>query len=135
MAIIANPEPNATFFTPRSDTYFGNNHVFNQTIFDETKAYWTGDILNASMLANSWLARQINSKDFNPTYTFTEMMGHFTLGKVAVPIIAFGDMKTGLVNKTVVEYFLGTLDLAQFNEILQQTDVDTEHERLPTHLS
>ncbi|KAB8236469.1 peroxidase family protein [Aspergillus alliaceus] len=121
MAIIVNPEPNATFFTldqlnkhnllehdaslSRTDAYFGNNYVFNDTIFEETKKYWTGPILDANMLANSKVARQIESKAFNPTYTFTSTMEQFSLGEVAAPIIAFGDMQHGKVNRSLVEYF------------------------------
>ncbi|KAJ9137853.1 Cloroperoxidase [Pleurostoma richardsiae] len=131
MAIIANPEPNATYFTldhlnrhnvlehdaslSRSDAFFGNNHVFNQTIFDETRAYWTGPVLDANMLANGKLARQVSSKAYNPTYTFTSTTEQFSLGEVAAPIIAFGDMASGTVNKTLVEYFF-------------------ENERFPTEL-
>ncbi|GAB1198590.1 hypothetical protein BDV37DRAFT_277155 [Aspergillus pseudonomiae] len=115
MAIVVNPEPNATFFTLRTDAYFGNNHVFNETIFEETKKYWTGPTLDANMLANSKLARQVSSKAYNPTYTFTSSMEQFSLGEVAAPIIAFGDIQNGKVNRTLVEYFF-------------------EHERLPTEL-
>ncbi|GMG25454.1 unnamed protein product [Aspergillus oryzae] len=107
MAIVVNPEPNATFFTLRTDAYFGNNHVFNETIFEETKKYWTGPTLDANMLANSKLARQISSKAYNPTYTFTSSMEQFSLGEVAAPIIAFGDIQNGKVNRTLVEYFFG----------------------------
>ncbi|KAI0379379.1 Cloroperoxidase [Hypomontagnella monticulosa] len=131
MAVIANPEPNATFFTldqlnvhnvlehdaslSRTDAFFGNNHVFNETIFKETKVYWTEPILDANMLANSKLARQINSKAFNPNYTFTETVENFSLGEVAAPIVAFGNLDAVTVNRTLVEYFF-------------------ENERLPTEL-
>ncbi|KAK7742417.1 hypothetical protein SLS62_010725 [Diatrype stigma] len=119
-AVIANPEPNATYFTldhlnvhgvlehdaslSRLDAHFGNNHVFNQGVFDETKSYWTEPILTAQMLANSKLARQITSRAFNPNYTFTSSIENFSLGELAAPIIAFGDLQTGLVNRTLVEY-------------------------------
>ncbi|KAJ5103881.1 hypothetical protein N7532_004410 [Penicillium argentinense] len=131
MAIVANPEPNATFFTldhlnrhnvlehdaslSRSDAYFGNNHIFNRTIFDETRAYWTDPILTPNMLANSKLARQINSRASNPQYTFTSKTEAFSIGEVSAPIVAFGNMDSGLVNRTLVEYFF-------------------ENERLPTDL-
>ncbi|KAF2189849.1 Cloroperoxidase [Zopfia rhizophila CBS 207.26] len=120
-AIIANPGPNATFFTldhlnrhnvlehdagmSRSDAFFGNNHVFNQTIFDETRQYWTAGILDAKQLANGKLARQITSRAYNPNYTFTATTEEFILGEVAAPIIVFGDMQAGTVNKSLVEYF------------------------------
>ncbi|KAK0110378.1 hypothetical protein ONS96_001993 [Cadophora gregata f. sp. sojae] len=66
-AIFINPEPNATFFTldqlnvhnvlehdasiGRSDAFFGNNHVFNQTVFDTTTAFWTKKTLDANHIA------------------------------------------------------------------------------------
>ncbi|VUC32452.1 unnamed protein product [Clonostachys rosea] len=121
MAIIANPEPNATYFTldhlnqhnvlehdaslSRTDYYFGSNHIFNRTIYEKSKAYWTEDMITAKMLANSKLARQIESRAFNPTYRFTADTENFSLGEIAAPIIAFGDMSLGEVNRTLVDYF------------------------------
>ncbi|KAF2254655.1 Cloroperoxidase [Trematosphaeria pertusa] len=132
MAIIANPEPNATFFTldqlnrhnvlehdasmSRTDAFFGNNHIFNQSVFDATRVYWTGSTLTADMLANGKIARQIESKAFNPNYTFTATTEQFSLGEVAAPIIVFGDMQSGTVERELVEYFFA------------------ENERLPTEL-
>ncbi|KAI0122365.1 Cloroperoxidase [Daldinia grandis] len=131
MAIVVNPEPNATFFTldqlnrhnvlehdgslSRSDAFFGNNHIFNESIFNETKVYWTGEILDANMLANGKIARQLSSKAFNPNYTFTSTAESFSLGEVSAPIIAFGDLEAATVNRTLVEYFF-------------------ENERFPTEL-
>ncbi|KAI1747061.1 Cloroperoxidase [Xylaria castorea] len=120
-AIIANPEPNATYFTldqlnvhnllehdaslSRSDAYFGNNHVFNETVFDETMRYWVGPVLDANMIANSKVGRQLSSKAFNPTYRFTSITEEFSLGEVVAPVIAFGDTEAVTVNRTLVEYF------------------------------
>ncbi|USP80413.1 hypothetical protein yc1106_07687 [Curvularia clavata] len=130
-AIIANPEPNATFFTlndlnrhnvlehdasiSRTDAYFGNNHVFNQSVFDTSRKYWTAETLNAQMLANSKVFRQIESCATNPTYRFTNVTEAFSLGEMAAPFIVFGDMSTVTVKKKFVEYFF-------------------ENERLPTEL-
>jgi hypothetical protein len=157
-AIIANPEPNATYFTldhlnqhnvlehdaslryvvvlldrnpepgslsglpfpsdhkpnsltprSRSDAFFGNNHVFNETIFEETKKYWPEPVINASMLANAKVARQLTSKVSNPTYRFTLITEEFSLGEVIAPVVAFGDLATITVNRTLVEYFFGML--------------------------
>ncbi|KAI0550604.1 Chloroperoxidase [Xylaria curta] len=120
-ATIANPEPNATFFTldhlnrhnvlehdasmSRLDAYFGNNHLFNQEVFDETKEYWTAPDLDAQMLANGKLIRQINSRAVNPEYTFTRRVDAFSTGEVAAPLIVFGDLNVGTVRKVLVEYF------------------------------
>ncbi|KAF6825091.1 hypothetical protein CMUS01_09965 [Colletotrichum musicola] len=133
MALVANPEPNATFFTldhlnrhnvlehdaslrhqspaylritpSRTDAFFGSNHIFNQSVFDESRAYWTADVMDAKMLANSKIARQVTSRAFNPNYTFTATVENFSLGEVAAPIIVFGDMSAGTVDKKLVEYF------------------------------
>ncbi|CAG8941389.1 unnamed protein product [Penicillium salamii] len=121
MGVVANPDPNATYFTldhlnrhnvlehdaslSRADAYFGSNHIFNETIFNETKAYWTSETLTPAMLANSKIARQINSKAYNPNYKFTSKTEQFSLGEVAAPVIAFGNTQSGEVNRTLVEYF------------------------------
>ncbi|KAL4805111.1 Chloroperoxidase [Aspergillus unguis] len=121
MATVANPMENATWFTldqlnrhnvlehdaslSRTDAYFGNNHIFNKTVFAETTSYWTTPILTTTMLANSKLARQITSRAFNPEYKFTETTEQFSLGEVAAPIIAFGNMQEGTVDRDLVEYF------------------------------
>lgn len=57
------------------------------------------------MLTNSKLARQINSRATNPTYTFPAMTEEFSLGEIAAPIVAFGHIESGTVNRSLVEYF------------------------------
>ncbi|KAL4930753.1 peroxidase family protein [Aspergillus undulatus] len=121
MAIVANPEEGADYFTldhlnrhnvlehdaslSRADAYFGSNHIFNSTIFAQTQHFWTDPTLTAAMLANSKIARQVTSKAFNPNYTFTASTENFSLGEVAAPIIVFGDMQEGTVERDWVEYF------------------------------
>ncbi|THY37592.1 Cloroperoxidase [Aureobasidium pullulans] len=130
-AIIANPEPNATFFTlehlnqhnvlehdaslSRMDAYYGNNHVFNPEAFATSTRYWTDETLTANMLANSKLARMVESRAFNPNYTFTANNEQFSLGEVAAPFIAFGNTTSVTVPRDLVLYFF-------------------EHERLPHEL-
>ncbi|KAF3011310.1 hypothetical protein E8E14_001800 [Neopestalotiopsis sp. 37M] len=130
-AIIANPVANSSFFTldhlnrhnvlehdasiSRTDAYFGNNHVFNQTVFDTSRKYWTTEMMGPEALANSKLFRQIESRSTNPEYVFTTHTEPFSLGEMAAPFIVFGDMETELVNRTLVTYFF-------------------ENERLPSEL-
>ncbi|KFX95943.1 hypothetical protein V495_00242 [Pseudogymnoascus sp. VKM F-4514 (FW-929)] len=120
-AIIANPEPNATYFTldnlnrhnvlehdaslSRVDDFFGNNHAFDQETFDETRVWWTGPVLDANMLANGKLARQLASKSKNPEYTFTANTEQFSLGEVGAPIIVFGDLESATVEKNLIDFF------------------------------
>lgn len=124
-AVIANPEPNATFFTleqlnvhdvlehdaslSRTDAAIGNNHIFNQTVFDTSKAWWTGEVVTAEQLAHSKIYRQLVSRSENEDYTFTASVEEFSLGEVAAPIIAFGDVKAGTVSRELMVYFFGEL--------------------------
>ncbi|KAL4903754.1 hypothetical protein BDW74DRAFT_185861 [Aspergillus multicolor] len=89
----------------RADDYSGLNHIFNATVFAQTRSFWTHPTLTAAMMANSKVARQVISKAFNPTYTFTNQTEEFSLGEAAAPIIVFGDMDEGTVSRDWVEYF------------------------------
>jgi len=122
-AIIANPKPNATFFTleqlnvhnvlehdaslTRTDAAFGNNHVFNETVYNTSRKWWTDETVTPEMLANSKIFRQLESRATNPNYTFTASTEEFSLGEVSAPIIAFGSLEDGTVNRTLMEYFFG----------------------------
>lgn len=150
-AIIANPEPNATFFTldhlnrhnvlehdaslSRSDDRFGNNHVFNQTIFDSSRQWWTDEIITAKQLAHSKIYRQLESRSTNPDYKFTKSTEEFSLGEVAAPIIVFGDMAAGTVERAKVEYFFRKSNDETFDLRVETWLTDKkENERLPTEL-
>ncbi|KAF2001657.1 Cloroperoxidase [Amniculicola lignicola CBS 123094] len=128
-ALVANPEPNSTFFTldmlnrhnvlehdaslSRADSIFASPsnvntstaNAFNATVFAETTSYWTSDTLTPLMLANSKLARQITSRKENPEYAFSTTTEEFSLGEVAAPIIAFGSLEDGTVSRELVTYF------------------------------
>jgi hypothetical protein len=122
-AIIANPEPNATSFTlehlnvhnvlehdgslTRTDAFFGNNRVFNETAYNASRQWWTDETVTAKQLAHSKIFRQIQSRASNPDYAFSALTEEFSLGEIAAPIIAFGDMVTGTVDRALMEYFFG----------------------------
>ena len=94
----------------RTDAYFGNNHVFNQSVFDRTKAYWTDPVLTIEMVANSKLFRQVESKAYNANYTFTTKTNEAALLEAAAPFLAFGDAVAGTARRDFVEYFFGEWD-------------------------
>ncbi|PPJ52713.1 hypothetical protein CBER1_10794 [Cercospora berteroae] len=130
-ALPANPQPNATWFDlgqlnvhnvlehdaslSRKDAYFGNNHIFDQDVFDFTKKFWTAPVIDRYMLANSKIARQVQSRSTNPTYKFTASAENFSIGELLAPVIAFGDRVNVTVDRDLVVYFF-------------------ENERLPTEL-
>ncbi|KAL2863209.1 peroxidase family protein [Aspergillus lucknowensis] len=119
--LLGNPEPDADYFDldqlnqhnilehdasfSRADAYFGPADTFDQAVFDQTKSYWTAPTVTTTMLANSKVARQLNSKAFNPTYVFTAKQNEINLGEVGGLIAAFGDVEAGVVDRAFLEYF------------------------------
>ncbi|PYI07359.1 Cloroperoxidase [Aspergillus sclerotiicarbonarius CBS 121057] len=129
-ALTTNPDPNATTFSlndlsrhnilehdaslSRQDFYFGDNHDFNQTIFDETRSYWTTPLIDYKEAAQARLARVNTSMATNPTYSVSEIGLVFSYGETAAYMLIFAE-GDGTANRTWVEYFF-------------------EHERLPQQL-
>lgn len=111
---IAHETPTNTPTTSRSDAFFGNNHVFNQSVFDTSTVYWTTDILTPKQIANSKLMRQVESRAFNPDYTFSTTTEEFSLGEVAAPFIVFGTLQDPTVEKKLVTYFFGEQDVDMY---------------------
>ncbi|PMD12698.1 Cloroperoxidase [Hyaloscypha hepaticicola] len=119
-AITTNPMPNATTFSldnldrhdilehdaslSRGDFYFGDDHTFNQTVFDETRSYWTAPVVDVQMAANARLARVHTSNATNPTFGFTETGQEFSFGESAAYILILGDRVSGTVPRSWVEY-------------------------------
>jgi hypothetical protein len=125
-----------TLTPSRGDAYFGNNHDFNQTIFDQTRAYWTNETLTAEMLANCRMARQIQSKAFNPTYYLPALIDGFAFAELASPIVVFGDVNAGTVDRKLVEYFFRkfTRGTGLHDSLYGPLTRTAENERLPTEL-
>ena len=86
------------------------------------------------MLANSKLFRQLESRAFNPEYIFAKQTEEFSLGEVAAPVIAFGNLTTGEVSRALVTYFFGKTGFKGHSGSLILTDFALENERLPSKL-
>ncbi|KAI1503717.1 Chloroperoxidase [Biscogniauxia marginata] len=121
IAITTNPTPNATMFSldhlsrhniiehdaslSREDAYFGDPAVFNHTVFDETRAFWTGPIVDLRMAALSRLARLETSKVRNPSFTLNEQQEQLGLTEDALYLSVIGDITTATALKSQLEYF------------------------------
>ncbi|KAL4879238.1 Chloroperoxidase [Aspergillus karnatakaensis] len=121
-ALSANPDPNAETFSledlsqhnvvehdaslTRGDAYFGNAVRFSPSAFAQTKKYWTGSTVTTTMLANSKIARQLDSKAFNPEYTYPESVDTASLSEIGGPILVFGDIEKGTIDRDVIENFI-----------------------------
>jgi hypothetical protein len=125
------------------DYYFGDPQPFNETIFNQTRSYWTDDIINVTMAANARYARVQTSNDTNPTYSLSELGEEFGYGESAAYIGILGDKTSGTVQKKIVEYLFGMFSFFLFTVPALVTDQAgndkltwkrTENERLPTEV-
>lgn len=91
----------------RQDFYFGNVQPFNQTVFDQTRSFWTDPIVDIQMGANALVARQATSKATNPTFNLSEIGTVFAYAETAAYIIVLGDKVSGTVERDMVEYLFG----------------------------
>lgn len=91
----------------RSDAYFGSTLAFNQSIFDQTKSYWTGKIITLKMAAKARLERIRTSQATNPTYSMSALAESFGLGESAAYVVVLGDKKTATVKRSWAQWFFG----------------------------
>ncbi|KAI7787299.1 hypothetical protein LA080_016373 [Diaporthe eres] len=87
----------------RQDAAFGNNLVFNETVFNETRSNWQ-DTIDIQQAAKARLARVNTSNMTNPSFGFTKIGEQFSVGESAAYLIVLGNKTTQTANKTVVEY-------------------------------
>lgn len=91
----------------RKDAHFGAPDVFDQETFNQTRAYWTGDIIDIQMAANARVARLMTSNLTNPEFSMSPLGDDFSIGETAAYIAILGDRKAGTVPKSWVEYLFG----------------------------
>ncbi|KAI1474497.1 hypothetical protein K445DRAFT_316179 [Daldinia sp. EC12] len=119
-AVTANPQPNATWWNldhlsrhnilehdaslSRQDAYFGAPDVFNEAVFNQTKSYWTGDVITLQMAANARLARLMTSNLTNPEYSMSDLGSSFSIGESVAYVAILGSKETRTVPKAYVEY-------------------------------
>lgn len=115
----------------RQDAFFGNNLVFNQTVFNETRSHWQ-ETIDVPQAATARLSRIQTSNTTNPTFGFTRIGQQFSVGESAAYIIVLGNKTTRTANRTVVEYLFRTfvnksgarLLQAFFCQCLTTVDID-----------
>lgn len=90
----------------RQDFFFGNNHVFNETIFDQTKSFFTSETIDVQIAANARNARVQTSNSTNPTFNFDSGARASPL-ESAIYIGALGNGSSGTASTSFVVYFFG----------------------------
>ena len=91
----------------RADAYHGSVLAFNHTIFEETKSYWTDEIVDLKMAANARYYRIKSSQATNPTYSMSDLGDAFTYGESAAYVVLFGDKETQTVPRSWLEWLFG----------------------------
>jgi hypothetical protein len=96
----------------RADAYHGSVLAFNHTVFEETKSYWTDEIVDLKMAANARYYRIKTSQATNPTYVMSELGDAFTYGESAAYVVLFGDKETQTVPRSWLEWLFGKFAFA-----------------------
>lgn len=91
----------------RQDYYFGDDHSFNQAIFDQTRSHWKGPFIDIKQAAAARQARVDTSNATNPTFTLTQASLPLTFGESAAYFVVLGNKTSGIANRAWVEYFFG----------------------------
>ncbi|RDW71896.1 hypothetical protein BP5796_07930 [Coleophoma crateriformis] len=99
----------------RADIYFGDNHSFNASIWNGTKAYFTDEIITISTAATARAARLALDATQNPTMNITTSQYTSSLIESSLYLTVFGNPVDGNASRSYVEAFF-------------------EEERLPYHL-
>ncbi|GAP92448.1 hypothetical protein SAMD00023353_7900090 [Rosellinia necatrix] len=117
---LSNPKPNSTTFDlnhldrhnlfehdgslSRQDAHFGQWSRFNQTVWNWTMQYWTGDILDVQMVANGRAQRHTRSNLTNPDYALSVVGYDFSVAENAALLSIIGDKVTQTCPKKFVDY-------------------------------
>jgi len=121
-AITTNPEAGAQTFgldtlsrhnilehdasLSRCDKFFCDDFIsFNATVFEKTKAEWTGDNIDIQMAANARIARINESNTTNPDFQFSAVAAQASASEGAAYMLGFGDRTTNTAKKELVVYF------------------------------
>jgi hypothetical protein len=99
----------------RQDANFGPADVFNETVWNETVSYFTGDTIDVAMASAARTARVVTSASTNPQFTLPQLGAHFDYGETAAYQFVFGkwDLEARdpkdkvLTPKNLVQYFFG----------------------------
>jgi len=119
--LVANPEPNAVSFTldqlnahnvlehdasmSRADAALGNNHVFNEAVFESSRRHWTAETVTVGMMANTTVQRQAESHMTNGDCDLSAARVNSCIGQAGIPITVFGNIEQATVRRSIIEYW------------------------------
>lgn len=99
---------NAMSWSSHSDKFLtGDAASFNATVYNQARAYWTGDFISIQMAANARLARIIDSVKYNPRFALSELVADFSADEGAGYMLVFGNKTEKTARRDLVNYFFG----------------------------
>lgn len=91
------------------DAYFGNQLIFNQTVFQRTLEEWKDDVITVNSSAAARARAIRNSNATNPEFGLSNLAKGFSTGESIAFILVFGNVTTGVVETSPVVYWFGVL--------------------------
>ncbi|TQN70333.1 putative sterigmatocystin biosynthesis peroxidase stcC, partial [Colletotrichum shisoi] len=82
----------------RNDIYFGDNHSFNQTIWESVASHFTEPTISISTAAKARKARLQDAASVNPEFTLTADGAQFSFIETALYLSVFGNLDNGDAN-------------------------------------
>ena len=76
-------------------------------MYNQTRAYWTGDLISIQMAANARLGRMIDSVKYNPRFALSELAAAFSAGEGAGYMLVFGNKTEKTARRDLVDCFFG----------------------------
>ncbi|KAI0017561.1 Cloroperoxidase [Xylariomycetidae sp. FL0641] len=135
-AVTTNPSPNATTFSllnlqahdvlehdaslSRADWNLGSNYLFNETVYAETRSYWTTPNITLQQAADAQAARLNTSQATNPAFSMSNLGANFALGESAGYMLVFSNP--------------GSKDPLNLNASREWVEYFFTHEKLPVEL-
>lgn len=104
----------------RADAYFGDDHSFNPTVYQQTKSYFTQEIIDIPTGAKARLARMNTANITNPGFNLTSDGVDATFKETAFYLMVFGDQVKGEAPRDWVNVF--------FRKSLKVIDENTWHD-------
>ncbi|KAI0428279.1 Chloroperoxidase [Xylaria sp. FL1042] len=124
---LSNPKPNATTFDldhldrhdlfehdgslSRQDAYFGQWSRFNATVWNWTTAFYTSDLLDVQIVANSRAQRAMRSNLTNPEYKLSVVGYEFSVAENAAILSILGDKVTQTCPKKFADFLFSREEL------------------------
>ena len=140
-----NMTANTITLSSRQDASFGAADVFNETIWNETLAYFDGPNIDLAKASKARTARVVTPAATNPQFSLPQLGAHFIWGESAAYQFVFGEWdlesedpkNTVLTPKNLVQYFFDndvsvTLCFLRAEKLI--AIVNIANERLPTEL-